>query len=482
MTRYSPAVSDLLQSNFARWPPKERYPNRYRAKHRVYQDAEVKARAKTVRAIRKQELVEALDNARQAMWALAQSLRKTFGSHSIKYYHQLILQTSRLHSQTHKVSRWNAYLSQEVRRINSELQPNMQHKKSSELTAQISVQWKALTPEEHDTVTANAVEELKDKRENRATARHRLPVQAFHNGCGTLKKMKHELQMLNLRTGIECAIISTRGDLDTYNSPYYYATSKRVADFFEATFKTNLADIGLCMEAYLISRIQVGVVSNHVQELLDLKKQTATLILCKLNETAKTKVPRMYYNNFKTSITAKYGVICEGWPLSKFCCPSNVGSRTELMVLNHVFESSSAHFRAMGTKEFKKWQDKQFQAAIGGVENREDSGSDMSNLSNTILTPPSTLAPATLTPSTLAPQSSAPTTPLPMFVPPPTEQQRGTPLTANFINAVTAADGLGVLLNAKQRKRRSDFGKKRGPHKVQTMDNENLPITIVNAQ
>ncbi|PCH39056.1 hypothetical protein WOLCODRAFT_21329 [Wolfiporia cocos MD-104 SS10] len=303
--------------------------------------------------------------------------------------------------------------------------------------------------------------------------------------------MKHELQMLNLRTGIECAIIGTRGDLDTYNSPYYYATSKRVADFFEATFKTNLADIGLRMEAYLISGIQ-GIVSNHVQELLDLKEQMAALILHKLNEAAKTKVPRMYYNNFKTSITAKYGVVCEGWLLSKFCCPSDVGSCTELMVLNHAFKSGSARFHAMGTEEFKKWQDKQFQAAIGGVENREDSGSDMSNLSNTILTPPSTLAPATLAPSTLAPQSSAPTMPLPTFVPPPTfvspasaletplytlaplpltsntlhlqqtgtlititmdhnsEQQCSTPLTTNFINAVTAADGSGVLSNAKQ--------------------------------
>ncbi|PCH38555.1 hypothetical protein WOLCODRAFT_149493 [Wolfiporia cocos MD-104 SS10] len=156
MTRYSPAVSDLLQSNFARWPLKECYPNRYRAKHRVYQDAEAKARVKTVWAIRKQELTEALDNAWQAMWALAQSLRKTFGSHSIEYYHQLILQTSHLRSQTCKVSRWNAYLSQEVRRINSELQPDAQRKKSSELTAQISAQWKVLMLEERDAVRAHS--------------------------------------------------------------------------------------------------------------------------------------------------------------------------------------------------------------------------------------------------------------------------------------------------------------------------------------
>ena len=62
------------------------------------------------------------------------------------------------------------------------------------------------------------------------------------------------------------------------------------------------------------------------------------------------------------------------------------------------------------------------------------------------------------------------------------EQQRSTPLTANFINAVTAADGSGVVLNAKQRKRRSDFGKKRRPREVQTVESENLTVTVVNSQ
>ena len=95
----------------------------------------------------------------------------------------------------------------------------------------------------------------------------------------------------------------------------------------------------------------------------------------------------MYYNNFETNITAKYGVVCEGWPLSKFCCPSDVGSRTELMVLHHAFESGSARFRAMDAEEFKKWQDKQFHTAIGRIESTDNVSFDIQHSYNGLLIP-----------------------------------------------------------------------------------------------
>ena len=58
-------------------------------------------------------------------------------------------------------------------------------------------------------------------------------------------------------------------------------------------------------------------------------------------------IPRMYYTNFDRAITEKYQVVLEGWPLEKFCSPSEIASWNEVSVLMTSFESGANRFRKL---------------------------------------------------------------------------------------------------------------------------------------
>src|SRR5262249_43921592 len=124
-----------------------------------------------------------------------------------------------------------------------------------------------------------------------------------------------------------------------------------------------------------------GVLNSYVQDLLELKKKTSTLILEKLRafcaffqfsshsrsipgEAAKVKISRMFYRNFEDSITDKYGVVVENWPLKMFCSPSDVKSRNEVQVLYRAWESGTARFRRMSSTEWAEWQENRFRNAM----------------------------------------------------------------------------------------------------------------------
>jgi hypothetical protein len=66
----------------------------------------------------------------------------------------------------------------------------------------------------------------------------------------------------------------------------------------------------------------------------------------------------MYYQNFDSRVTLAYGVIIEGWPLPKFCCPSDVGSFTEVQLLYESWKSGATRFRKLSDSEFKAWLDR----------------------------------------------------------------------------------------------------------------------------
>lgn len=123
MARYAPdlvSLQDATLQRFSRKSDKDRVSHRYRARRKIIgKTAEDLARQKAARALRNQAFKTALEHARQKVWALAQSLREDFRSHSSEYYYQLLMQSSRLRSNKRKVSRWNAFLSQEIRRINA---------------------------------------------------------------------------------------------------------------------------------------------------------------------------------------------------------------------------------------------------------------------------------------------------------------------------------------------------------------------------
>lgn len=165
-------------------------------------------------------------------------------------------------------------------------------------------------------------------------------------------------------------------------------------------------------------------------------------------------MPHMYYKNFDENITAKYGVVIDGWPLERFCNPSNIASRTEISVLRSSFESGTTRFRLLTQPELDTWSETQFQAAV--------------------MTGP--VASTTPTPTSTPQQPAEPhdeNMNLGISSANSVSVESGTsicdnvsdrlPLTASFINfGVTSTDGTPTIISKKPRKERSDKGKKRG--------------------
>jgi hypothetical protein len=211
-------------------------------------------------------------------------------------------------------------------------------------------------------------------------------------------------------------------------------------------------------------------------------------------------VPRMYYTNFDRAITEKYHVILEGWPLEKFCSPSEIASRNEISVLMASFESGATRFRKLSPTEFEKWTEERSNATVESTT--EVTGPGATVTSSSPLPPSSSESsfPPDYTPtheSPVPPQSA----PLPgpqesisnegtgasadmitdpdldsENIPPsssiPAKRKRTDtentssrpPLANTFINAgVTSTNGATVMVSAKARKPRADKGKKRGP-------------------
>jgi hypothetical protein len=77
-----------------------------------------KAIIKAKHMAHKKEYNEALQEAREVVHQQAVLLHKRFGAHSVQYYFEEILQTSRLNKSQRKEHGWNGYLSREIKRRN----------------------------------------------------------------------------------------------------------------------------------------------------------------------------------------------------------------------------------------------------------------------------------------------------------------------------------------------------------------------------
>jgi hypothetical protein len=214
-------------------------------------------------------------------------------------------------------------------------------------------------------------------------------------------------------------------------------------------------------------------------------------------------VPRMYYTNFDRAITEKYQVILEGWPLEKFCSPSEIASRNEVSVLMTSFESGATRFRKLSSTEFEKWSERRSYVAdesTAGLTGPNATPTSSSPLPPDSITP-TRESPVPQTPP-LAPLAGSISTddPTPDHEPPvpptsPSSQDPDVentspsseapansakrkrshaaggepstsrhPLTNTFINSgVTSTNGANIMVNGKARKPRADKGKKRGP-------------------
>ena len=150
----------------------------------------------------------------------------------------------------------------------------------------------------------------------------------------------------------------------------------------------------------------------------------------------------MQYERYEDMIVDRYGIVLEGWPLEgKPRAPSTIGSRLELTVLIKAWENGTARFRKLSFEELEAWR-----AARSGGQ----ATATVTEESSMQIDPPS--------------QQEPQATDLV-----PTSPQAGPSMDSTHSTAVPGVTAVfsvatGSILQVKQRKKRSDAGKKRGPN------------------
>lgn len=178
------------------------------------------------------------------------------------------------------------------------------------------------------------------------------------------------------------------------------------------------------------------------------------------------KIARMYYSNFDKHVTEKYGILMKGWPLPKFCNPSEVGSKVELEVLFNAWETGQAYFERLSQSDWDAWCEARFQASLAITTGPDNVTQPATEQEDTISIDSS------LTPSGLANLDDASSV-LPDLHNAPYAMDAHAPAVARpplapitaapFVNfsTVTGANGEAIITSGKQRKQRKDKGMKR---------------------
>jgi hypothetical protein len=170
----------------------------------------------------------------------------------------------------------------------------------------------------------------------------------------------------------------------------------------------------------------------------------------------------MYYMNFNDKITAKYRMVCNGWPLPKFCSPSDLCSHNEVEVLYHAWKSDTASFRRLSDEEWEKWDQARFQEALSLMANGKENDGSEGVGSNPSMPATSSPSKTSVTTDMNAPQQlKAMSNPLGL------SKRKAAPLGDSVVaNSLTSISGDSIVVTKKLCKQCSDAGKKRGPRKV----------------
>ncbi|KAG1869943.1 hypothetical protein F4604DRAFT_1583844 [Suillus subluteus] len=387
--------------------------HRIKRKARLRTEAEKKALAEK-RNTQKCAYKDALADCQDMVMQEAIKLHEQFPHRTVEYHFEAILQRTHTKQKSRKATRWNAFLRSEVKAMNAARAPDESRVKATQVGRDIAEKWNAMSQQEKIDATEGLMEDLEDHRNNKALASHNIPINAFHDIRATLDSVTQTLATLSARTGCHTALITVRGDLDHYNRPYVYLSDDRVGDFFQLALKETPSNFATRLEGYCTSG---------------------------LREAAQVPISRMYYVNFDENITAPYGVVLDNWPLKKFASPGDIGSMVEVKIVYNAFRTGATKFRKLTAAEWEDWDETRFNNAMG--HGSEDATNEDRN------------APA-------ADESSINGA----------WKRRCEQAESGAISGITGMGGNEVFVAKKQRKTRSDKGKKRGPkqHANQSME------------
>ncbi|CDO75655.1 hypothetical protein BN946_scf184941.g8 [Trametes cinnabarina] len=534
MPSRDPDVFVRLPSLYRKSAPRRvRFPWRQRKRHKYIRRSRAEKRElQQRRDAKKEKLMNALMEARAAMWEFAVQMHKEFPGHSAKYYYYAIMQRSRLHENPRKISPWNAFVSQEIKKHNEALGEDSRQRVSSDIIKELSARWKNMTPKERAAAVGDGVEKLTERRENYKEGVHNVAIAAFNDIRANLASISKELENLNARTGADVLLFVVRTDPDQYNPPYIMYTNERIPQFITSLTpkKESIKRFALRLEAACIGGIN-EVIQSQRSELKDLKMRTAALIVEKLKQACvRGEIGRMSYVNFDYHITLQHGIVLEGWPPGiKFAAPGKFNSIVELQALYTAWDTGAARFRALTNAEWREWATqyhKQHDNDATSREGKDDdnehdnegarqsrrpqsqpreaspqspcdpSTSSTASGTNAALdgtpapspaVPPSLDAAASSSRSSATPSSQPPQTTCAPPVPPTADdpsrvagrkRPRAGTTSIQFLNAVSNTEGTGIVVPKRPRKERSDKNTKKGPRKKRSANgNDSAPGT-----
>ncbi|KAG0708174.1 hypothetical protein DFH29DRAFT_871091 [Suillus ampliporus] len=243
---------------------------------------------------------DALTAAQDVVMQEAIKLREKFATNTVEYFYEAILQNARTKGKRRGRNHWNAYLRGELKKCNNELDPMEPRLKASDIAPELSREWKSMSKEEKEHLTKDYMDDLEEYRANKSLAVHNVAINSFHDVCSTLDSISVQLSELAARTGEAIFLVAVCGDSD---------------------------------HSYTYQAVRVPV-------------------------------PKMFYSNFDTQITAKHGVVVDNWPLKNFVSPSDIGSTMELRVLHNTLKTGVMTFRKMTHDEWEQWDKERFQSAL----------------------------------------------------------------------------------------------------------------------
>ncbi|KIP01436.1 hypothetical protein PHLGIDRAFT_17194 [Phlebiopsis gigantea 11061_1 CR5-6] len=397
----------------------------------------------------KKRVQAAIDEALLAVWHEAEKLHELLGILTPKKFYEMLLQRGGKTSR--KPNRWNVWLHKRRNDKLAELNADEPHPKLMELTQEIKAEWASMSVEDRIDATDALIEEMNDEREQRQYTPHNSAIGGFHDTRVTIGKVWTEVERWHNRTSEHFIGISCRSEFDQYSRPQTFVTSAEIETFFQSRFKISVETLAKQLECHLLSGFEdmLGTKNSYYRELLEVKSQLAALLLEKIREAAApVPIGKINYKNFN-KITEKYGIVCDGWPLERFCCPGDINSMPELNVLRNAFKTDAARFRKLSNAELIEWR----KARLAAAAPQAPAPTPALNIAIDIDI--ENRGPASLTDDTPAAAAATEVPVVPAAAAAP---------VAPFQQAVFNVNG-GAVTQARPRKQRSDKGKKRGPNR-----------------
>ncbi|KAL0058926.1 hypothetical protein AAF712_014369 [Marasmius tenuissimus] len=188
--------------------------------------------------------------------------------------------------------------------------------------------------------------------------------------AGSLSNVQGILQGLKTRVGIEAFLLVVRNRPEDYMGPTWIVTDERLMEYMRILLRHwNPVYIGQKMEAFAVTGCNMASVCKNPKEHADLlKKEIGCMVQDALDEACITTNLSMQYERFDTIITAKYGVVVEGWPKGlPFQKPGSMGDLDSLLQVHEAWKSGTARFRKLSPEEFSEWKTARVQGLTDGT-------------------------------------------------------------------------------------------------------------------